>query len=132
MSQFEHEAETLFPPLMALEVQSTRVDGSSLVVEAKMSLNMTALTIEQVISKRKKLLTDMVDNFETEVVIKVAAMVGDEVVILGSFELGGITPKLTGVPQVHLTYDLDTARNLKVLAVNHETSSSKEITIRKV
>ena len=47
-SQFGHEQEVLFPPLMALEVQNTDVDGSILIVHSKLSLNMTSLTLEQV------------------------------------------------------------------------------------
>ena len=71
-------------------------------------------------------------DYQTETVIKVVAMVDDEPVVLGSFELGGIPPLLLGVPQVHVTYDLDTSRDLRVSAVNRETSSHAELTIRQV
>ena len=61
LSQYEHEHETLFAPLTGLEVQGTRVDGSVLVVEVKLSVNLTSLTLEQVMGKRKKLVQDAVD-----------------------------------------------------------------------
>ena len=48
ISQYPHEAECLFAPLTGIEVQSTRVDNSILVVEARLSVNLNALTIEQV------------------------------------------------------------------------------------
>ena len=48
ISQYPHEAECLFAPLTGIEVQSTRVDNSILVVEERLSVNLNALTIEQV------------------------------------------------------------------------------------
>ena len=47
ISQYPHEAECLFAPLTGLEVQSTRIDGAVLVIEARLSINLNALTIEQ-------------------------------------------------------------------------------------
>jgi hypothetical protein len=54
-----HEKETLLPPLVGLQVSSTSVDGSTLVVKGRFSLNMTSLTLEQVVSKKQKLLHSM-------------------------------------------------------------------------
>ena len=34
-----------------VEVQKTRVEGSMIIVEARLSVNLTAMTIEQVIAK---------------------------------------------------------------------------------
>ena len=48
LSQYPHEREVLFPPLMGQEVMRTRVEGSTLVVEARLSLNLSSLTLEQV------------------------------------------------------------------------------------
>jgi hypothetical protein len=66
-----HEEEILFAPLTGLEVHGFRVEGSVLVVEAKMSVNLNALTIEQVVSKRRKVVQDMCDQvmlrFEHEI-----------------------------------------------------------------
>ena len=67
LSQFSHEAEVVMPPLMAVEVVRTRVDGHVLVVEAKLALNMLSLTLEQVVGKRKKLLLDMGAQMAAEV-----------------------------------------------------------------
>ena len=52
----------MFAPLTGLEVHGFRVEGSVLVVEAKMSVNLNALTIEQVVSKRRKVVQDMCDQ----------------------------------------------------------------------
>ena len=66
-----HEEEILFAPLTGLEVHDFRVEGRVLVVEAKMSVNLNALTIEQVVSKRRKVVQDMCDQvllrFEHEI-----------------------------------------------------------------
>ena len=51
-----------FAPLAGLEVQSTRAEGDTLVVNARISINLQALTIEQVVSKRRSLLCEMVEN----------------------------------------------------------------------
>ena len=42
--QYPHEMECLFAPLTGLEVQSTRIDGLVLVVEARLSVNLNALS----------------------------------------------------------------------------------------
>jgi len=67
LSQYEYEREVLFPPLMGLEVRDIRVDRGTLVVEARLSLNLTSQTLEQVVSKRKKLIIDMDAQMATEV-----------------------------------------------------------------
>ena len=54
LSQYPHEREILFPPLVGLEVLGTKVQGSTLVVESRFSINMAAQTLEQVVSKRRK------------------------------------------------------------------------------
>ena len=38
-----HEKETLLPPLMGLQVRGTSVDGGTLVVQSRLSLNMASL-----------------------------------------------------------------------------------------
>ena len=58
LSQYGHEREILFPPLMGLQVVSTRVRGSVLVAQVRLSLNMLSLTLEEVVSKRRKLVWD--------------------------------------------------------------------------
>ena len=65
-TQYPHEKEILFAPLTGLEVRSTRVESDVLVVEAAPSINLVSLTIEQVIGKRKKMLSDMVPGLQSE------------------------------------------------------------------
>ena len=67
LSQYPHEAEVLFPPLTGLEAVSTQVDGSSLLINTRLSLNMASLTLEQVISRRRKLLMDMAEGMKAEI-----------------------------------------------------------------
>jgi hypothetical protein len=67
LSQYPHEKEVLFPPLTGLEALETEVDGSSLLIITRLSLNMTSLTLEQVLSRRRKTLMDMKDGMKMEV-----------------------------------------------------------------
>jgi NLR family CARD domain-containing protein 3 len=57
LSQYPEEKEVLFPPLMGQEVLRTRVEGSTLVVEARLSLNLSSLTLEQVCGRLRQLRT---------------------------------------------------------------------------
>uniref|UniRef100_A0A7S2CY98 Uncharacterized protein n=1 Tax=Haptolina brevifila TaxID=156173 RepID=A0A7S2CY98_9EUKA len=66
ISQYQGEAEVLFAPLTGIEVQATRIEGSVLVVEARLSINLNALTLEQVISKRRKVLHDMMHDMQAD------------------------------------------------------------------
>ena len=47
---------------MGQQALSTRVVGSTLVVETRLNLNMQSLTLEEVTSKRRKVVKDMVEN----------------------------------------------------------------------
>ena len=47
---------------MGLAGSADTVEGHVLVVVVSLSVNLTAQTIEQVVSKRRKLMTDMADN----------------------------------------------------------------------
>ena len=49
LSMYPHEKETLLPPLMGLQVSGTSVDGNTLVVKCRLSINMASLTLEQVV-----------------------------------------------------------------------------------
>ena len=66
LSQYPHEQEVLFPPLTGLEALSTEVDGNSLLVITRLSLNMASLTLEQVLSRRRKMLMDMAAGMKGE------------------------------------------------------------------
>ena len=65
--RYPHEEETLLPPLMGLQVRGMGVDGGTLVVQSRLSINMASLTLEQVAGKRKKLLQDMAHQMAVEV-----------------------------------------------------------------
>ena len=67
VSQYPHEEEICFAPLTGLEVTSTRVENSVLVVAVRLNINLSALTIEQVLAKRKKVVLDMCQNLDLEV-----------------------------------------------------------------
>ena len=71
LSQYPAEAEMLFAPLAGLEVISTRVEGSVLVVEMRVAVNLMSLTIEQAVSKRRKVVWDMAANMRAELVHEV-------------------------------------------------------------
>ena len=59
LSQYPHEREVLFGPLLGQQPLAARVAGGALVVETRMSLNMMSLTLEQVLNKRFRLLKEM-------------------------------------------------------------------------
>jgi serine/threonine-protein phosphatase 6 regulatory ankyrin repeat subunit B len=54
ISQYKHERECLFPPLMGMELLQTRVEGRVLIAEVRPSVNLRALTLEQVINKMQQ------------------------------------------------------------------------------
>ena len=60
ISQYSEEKECLFAPLTGFELLHTRVEGSVLVVEVRLSVNLNALTLEQVIDKLKRSQLDLV------------------------------------------------------------------------
>ena len=66
LSQYPHEREVLWPPLMGIECLGTKVRAGALVVSARLSLNQMALTLEQVASKRQKVVCDLCVQLEKE------------------------------------------------------------------
>ena len=56
----------LFGPLTGIEVLGSRIDGTVVVIECALSINLTALTLEQVLNKRHKLVKDMGDGMVLE------------------------------------------------------------------
>ena len=48
LSQYPHEREVLLPPLTGVEALSSDVEGSMLVIHSRLSLNLSAQTLEQV------------------------------------------------------------------------------------
>ena len=65
-SQYPHEKEVLFSPLLGVEVLGSRVEGGVLVVQMGLTVNVTQLTIEQQLSKRRRLVQQMCDNIRVE------------------------------------------------------------------
>ena len=69
ISQYPHEREILFAPLTGCEAASTRVEGSVLVVDVRLNVNLRARTIEQVVARMRnshlELIELMSDNFRT-------------------------------------------------------------------
>ena len=55
---------SLFAPLTGIEVQGTHVEGSVLIVEVGLSINLASLTMDQVLSKRRKVVADMCEQLE--------------------------------------------------------------------
>ena len=66
LSQYPFEREVLLPPLTGIEALDTNVSGGMLVINARLSLNMAAHTLEQVLSRRRKMLMDMCKGIELE------------------------------------------------------------------
>ena len=56
----------LLPPLTGLEALDHTVEGGVLVIQSRLSLNMAAHTLEQVLSRRRKMLMDMCTGIELE------------------------------------------------------------------
>lgn len=71
LSQYPHEREVLWPPLMGIECLGTRVDGSGLVVEARLSLNQMAQTLEVVAARRQCLVRDLCTQLKRELNVEV-------------------------------------------------------------
>ena len=71
-------------------------------------------------------------DYQTEVDIKVTAMVDGVAKALGQFALGGIAPTLTGIPQVLVTFELSEQRMLTVSAVDTGSGGEMVLTVRNV
>ena len=73
ISQYPREEECLFAPLTAFELLHTRVDGPVLIAEVRLSVNLKALTLEQVVNKLKRSQLDLIKVIRADLVLK-----GDE------------------------------------------------------
>ena len=67
LSQYPHEREVLFNPLTGLEVRAMRIEGLITIVELKLSVNLSASTIDQVVRKRRMLVDDIATNMTVQV-----------------------------------------------------------------
>jgi len=70
LSIYPEEAEFLFPPLTALEISSTRIEGPCLVLVARPSVNPSIVPIEDVVSRREKLLVEMSKTMRVDIETK--------------------------------------------------------------
>ena len=66
LSQYPHEKEVLLPPLTGVEALNSDVEGNMLVIQSRFSLNLSAQTLEQVLSRRRKMLMDMAYGIELD------------------------------------------------------------------
>jgi hypothetical protein len=66
-SQYPHEQEICFPLLTGLEVKTTRVEGTVLIVQVELNMNLNAQLIEQIHTKRHNLVKSLSDNSMLEV-----------------------------------------------------------------
>ena len=66
LSQYPHEKEVLLPPLTGVEALHSDVEGNMLVIQSRFSLNLSAQTLEQVLSRRRKMLMDMAYGIELD------------------------------------------------------------------
>ena len=66
LSQYPHEQEVLLPPLTGIEALNVEVESSMLVIHSRLSLNLASHTLEQVLSRRRKMLLDMVIGIQLE------------------------------------------------------------------
>ena len=62
LSQYPAEAEILFAPLTGLEVQYSAVKGTTIKVGTRLSVNLAAPTIEQVLARRQKVVQRMASH----------------------------------------------------------------------
>ena len=67
LSQYPHERECLLPPLTGIEVIGSEVQEDKLVIHSRLSLNLAADTLDQVLSRRRKMLMDMARGIELEI-----------------------------------------------------------------
>ena len=79
LSQYPHEQEVLLPPLTGIEALGTDVEGSMMIISSRLSLNLAAHTLEQVLSRRRKMLLDMAEGIELEM----RDALGEDLVRLG-------------------------------------------------
>ena len=67
LSQYPFEREILYPPLLGIEATGSRVDKTTLVIDARLSLNMMSETLDEVLTKRFRLLKGLCDNIKLEI-----------------------------------------------------------------
>ena len=70
LSQYPHEKEILFAPLTGLEILKQRIEGAVIVLDVRLSVNLTSITVEQVVAKMQRshqtLLSLLSNSFKAE------------------------------------------------------------------
>merc|ERR1712012_1373132 len=98
------------PPLTGLKVQQTYVESSVLVGDVRLSVNLVSLTIDQVLSKRKQMVINMLDNLMLEMRSFVRGWAAEETVLM---KMLGLKPVMDRVKQ-----ELERIRIMDVGAFN--------------
>jgi len=88
LSQYPFEREILFAPLTGLEVSSTRVEGDTLVVSCRLSVNLSDDATDKVVSRRLCMLREMASGMQGDVSQAEAALGGGQVVAASSRSVG--------------------------------------------
>ena len=101
------------PPSRHLQVRSTGVEGSTLVVQCSFSINMASLTLEQVAGKRLKLLTDMGAQMAAEVRKDLATLEADAAAGLVQTKLTPLLDKPADAFNVDVHFQSAVAEALK-------------------
>ena len=65
--RYPHEKEVLFNPLTGLQVKSMSIEGSVVVMSVAPSINLKALTIEEVTNKRCEMIKGLRNSMLIEV-----------------------------------------------------------------
>ena len=125
LSQYPWEEEILFAPLLGMEVQRTKVDGVMLVVVLRLTVNLTANSLEEQLAKRKRLVQQMCDNIRVELKAELNALYpndkaiteldDDSVVRLGEHLSKGVsiaTPVFDGAKEADIVEMLERSRCL--------------------
>ena len=78
MSQYPGEEEFLFPPLTCLEVAGQpRVMDGVIVISLRANINLKALTLEQLVERRKNLHLAMTKNLIEDLAFEAASKIAD-------------------------------------------------------
>ena len=68
LSQYPHEEELAFPPLTQVELHSTRIDGSTIVVHTRVQTPQAEGTSDDMVAKMKNSHLQLVDMLMNEMI----------------------------------------------------------------
>ena len=61
-TEYQGEAEILFPPLSTIEWRDQYIEADVLILEMRLSVNLTSRTIEKLIANRRETVRQMCEN----------------------------------------------------------------------